>query len=84
MKLGVYAIRDAAIKCFVRPFYARSDAEAVRSVSDVCKDSTHPFSQHPEDYEVYKLGEFDEETGLFAVGAPVGLVSVKSLALRCN
>lgn len=81
MKLGVYGIRDAAVKAFMRPFYARSDAEAVRSITDTVKDATHPLAMHPEDYELYKFGEFNEESGLFEVGIPHGIVSVKSLVI---
>lgn len=60
MKLNMYAIKDSCSNTYQRPFYARSDGEALRSFSDIAGDSSHPIGQHPEHYSIWRLGTFSD------------------------
>ncbi|AXL15325.1 nonstructural protein [Microviridae sp.] len=60
MKIVVYSIRDSASGAFQKPFFARSDGEAMRAFGDVANDETHAVGQHPEHYTLFRLGQFDD------------------------
>lgn len=63
MKLRVYSVRDIKADAFAPPFFLGRDEVAARSFSDAIHDPKHPMASHPEDYELYCLGDFDDETG---------------------
>lgn len=58
-----YSVKDLKAAAFAPPFFLGRDEVAVRTFSDAIKDPTHPMHQHPGDYELYYLGEFNDETG---------------------
>lgn len=70
MKLFVVAIRDRAVDAFLRPWYVRSTGEALRVFTDSLNTPDSQMKVHPEDYDLYALGTFVEETGLFDTGVP--------------
>ncbi len=63
MKLNIYSIYDTASGLYSRPFFTPSDAEAIRSFSDIAQDAEHPIGKHPEDYTLYRLGIFADDNG---------------------
>lgn len=64
MKMRVYAIWDAAVTCYQRPFFCQADGEAVRAFSDLLLDKDHPVARHPEDYSLYRIGQYDDQSAL--------------------
>ena len=60
MKKTVYVIKDTVSKLFGNMFEAVNDEMAVRQFEYGLK--SYPFRQ---DTQLYRLGEFDEETGNF-------------------
>lgn len=70
MRLFVFAIRDRAIVCFMQPFTSPTKGGAERAFRDAINDSTTPMFNHPEDYDLYELGEFDQGTGLYDTKVP--------------
>jgi len=73
--LDAFTIRDSAAEAFMRPFFAQSSGAAIRSFSDMVNsdDKDHPVGQHPEDYTLFSIGSFDEQTGLMKVHPPESL-----------
>lgn len=67
MKLKIVSVRDRAADAFMRPFFVPSIGMAVRSFQDEInrQDADNAMFRHPEDYDLYDLGEFDEDTGKF-------------------
>lgn len=67
MKWKIFAIKDVAIAAFNRPFFVRHAGEAIRSFGDEVNrsDQQNPLYGHPKDYELWCLGEFDDEVGVF-------------------
>nr|QJB20881.1 MAG: nonstructural protein [Microvirus sp.] len=85
--MQVFSVRDKAVGAFLQPFYARSRGEAMRSFIDAMADGNHAFEKHPEDYDLYYLGDFDEEKGVFndpegvkVVSSPMNIMSGLSAA----
>lgn len=80
MKLIACAVRDSAANAFMRPFFVPTTGLAIRSFSDEVNraDKDNAMYQHPEDYELFEVGDFNEETGrLTALEAPRSLGSAK-------
>jgi hypothetical protein len=70
-KLFVVCVRDRALDIFGRPFFAPSMAMAERSFKDEVNSADSPMSAHPEDFDSYLLGTYDEATATFDCGSPV-------------
>lgn len=69
----IYAVKDLAVQAFGLPFFVRAKGEALRSFQDeVNSDKTKSaIAQHPEDYELYELGTYDEENSIIVYNGPV-------------
>lgn len=59
----IYSIYDRKAEIFNTPFFCRNDSVALRSFEDLLKDDRTTVSQHPEDFVLYKLGQFNDENG---------------------
>lgn len=68
-KLMVVAVRDSAVQAFNRPFFVPALGMAIRSFTDEVnrKGDDNPMSRHPDDFELWYLGMFDEEAGSFGI-----------------
>lgn len=62
----ILAVRDRAIDAFGRPFSAPALGQAIRSFGDEVNNPESPMNRHPEDYDLYYLAVFDDNTGRFA------------------
>lgn len=60
-----FAVKDLAVQAFGQPFLVRSQGEALRSFQDEVNktDGQSAIAAHPEDYELYKIGEYHDTTG---------------------
>lgn len=65
MRLKVYSIHDQKTGIFNRPFYNHTHGEAERNFSELVRDDKSTISKHPEDYDLYFLGEYDDNAGVF-------------------
>lgn len=83
MKL-VFAIRDSAMDQFSLPMFFVSKGEAIRGVGLVVNkvQEGNLYCSHPQDYELFYLGSFDEDKGVFACTAPESVVRLSELVLK--
>lgn len=63
MILKVFSVFDSKLQVFNTPFFSRSDADATRSFSDLVRDSRTTVGQHPEDFFLFEIGLYSDETG---------------------
>lgn len=74
MKFGVYAVRDVKVgfqSISVQP----NDAVAIRGFESTVINSDSVLFTHAEDFSLFKLGEFDVDSGrLIPLDLPVQLV----------
>lgn len=61
--MKIYAIKDIAIEAFGQPIFVRAQGQAVRSFMDECKNPESQLNKYPNDYELYYIGEYQDETG---------------------
>jgi hypothetical protein len=65
MKLNVYSIHDKAATAFTQPFFMHNDGLAIRAFQDnVNAKDENNISKHPEQFSLFKLGEYDDATGV--------------------
>lgn len=57
------ALYDRATESHAPVMTVNTRAEAIRSFRDAVNDPQTPISSHPTDYELYQIGEYDEEKG---------------------
>lgn len=65
MIIIVAAIKDRLADCYAQPMYFPTEGMAVRAFQDALADSGNNLSKHPDDYDLCKLGTFDDATGRF-------------------
>lgn len=70
----VFTIYDSKIAAYLPPFFMQTKPAAIRAISDCMMDATHQFAAHPEDYTLFYLGTFDDQTAKYATEeTPVSL-----------
>lgn len=81
MKLKIVAVRDRAADCFGMPNFVASIGGAIRSFADEInrKADNNPLSMHPEDFDLYELGEYDDASGSFETIKPRQIAIGKDL-----
>ena len=87
MKLVIVAIRDSAVGAYMRPFYLQSSGQAIRSFQDEVNRAAeeNTMFHHPEDYELFLLGEFDDVTGMFdLLEVSKSIATAKQLKVSVN
>lgn len=64
MKLHVLSVKDNAAQTFGRPFFVPSTGSAIRSFSDEVNRAAddNQLYKHPEDFDLYHVGTFNDET----------------------
>lgn len=63
MKLNLYSIFDKKARTYNTPFYLLNDEIAKRTALDLVKDHTTTIAKHPQDFILFRIGEFDDQTG---------------------
>lgn len=66
MILKVYSIRDAKAEVYNTPFYQKSHGEAERNFQTLVKDEKSTVAQYPDDFDLYFIGEYDDNKGTFS------------------
>lgn len=82
MIIRMYSVYDSKLTVFDRPWFAMRDEAALRAFADAINDGTGPgasWAKHPEDYSLFFVGEFDDETGDLIPSKVKNLVTASSL-----
>lgn len=60
---GIFTVRDMVSLIFLEPFCAPTIESAIRSFGEACRTDGHQFNKFPEDFALYKIGEWNGEVG---------------------
>lgn len=63
MKLKVHAIYDEKSEAYLQPFFVLTNAEAIRIFQGELVSETSLICQHPQDFTLYQLAEYDNNSG---------------------
>lgn len=75
----VFAVYDSKVKAYMQPFFMQTEGQAIRSWVDAVNDQSTQFYKHPEDFTLFLISEYDEESGKFK---NCGTPEAKGLALE--
>jgi len=70
MKQCVVAVFDRAAQLFGRPFFVQAPGQAIRSFTDEVNrkdDQRGEFARHPDDFDLFHLGEYDDTHATFEI-----------------
>jgi hypothetical protein len=78
MKLILCSVKDRAADAYGRPMFVPSTGVAIRSFSDEVnrKDPDNQLHNHPDDFDLFEFGEFDDNTGEFTLHESPKLLSL--------
>lgn len=84
MILKIIAIRDRAADAFGIPNFTASIGAAMRSFADEINSprENNQLNRHPEDFDLYELGTYNDNTGHFDVGVPRQIAIGKDLVQK--
>jgi hypothetical protein len=61
--MKLFTIRDHKAEFFHNPQAFRTVSEALRQFESEAKNENSMINKHPEDYTLYEIGEFNQDTG---------------------
>lgn len=66
-KVAIFTIYDRAASIYGTPFYSHNKQTALRSVAAEINrdDPSSTLASSPADFDLYELGEYDQDTGRF-------------------
>jgi len=78
MKLSICSVKDRAADAFGRPMFVPSTGVAIRSFSDEINRAAddNQLYNHPDDFDLFEFGEFDDNTGVFELHEQPKLLSL--------
>lgn len=66
----VLAVRDRALDAFMQPLFVPAIGMALRSFTDEVNRPESPMCAHPDDYDLYQIGTYDDAVGLLTSLTP--------------
>ena len=71
MHLFVVCVKDRAAEVFNRPFFVPHRNVAIRDFTDEVNRAAadNQLNKHPDDFDLYLLGEFNDNTGEFSISS---------------
>lgn len=83
MKNVLVSVLDLKAEFFGKPFAARTPGEAIRIFTDGINDNQTTLHQHPEDFALYHLADYDDQTGIVTrIEPPLLLLAGTSVEKR--
>jgi len=62
----IYVVLDKLAGAYGSPFVMQNDSIAVRDFAFACRQPESSLSRHPEDYSLWCIGAFDDNSGRIA------------------
>jgi len=81
MQLKVFAVRDSKTQTYGQPWFQQTVGEAERSFKTLVNDEKSMPNKYPEDFDLYELGSYDDQTGV-VVGRETPTHVAKAIALK--
>lgn len=70
MKANIYAVHDIKVNAYTAPFTNPTHGSALRAFSDHVNDPNSGANKHPEDFSLWHLGSFDDDSGEITPAKP--------------
>lgn len=77
----VCSVYDVKATLFSNPYYSVNVAVAIRDFNQGCLDPSSALSRNPEDFSLYQVATFDDESGQFTPTNPPIFLSAAASAI---
>lgn len=84
MKMVVCSLFDRGLMAYGRPMFVNHINQAHRSLIDEVNNAGSELNKHPEDYDLYELGEYDDSDASFALHKSPKMVVACSTLLKVS
>lgn len=79
----IFAVQDTKGEMFGDPFYAPNVPFAIRRFTHEVNKEDHPYNVWPEDFILFRLGKYEETTGvILSEDVPVAVVRATDVMAR--
>lgn len=78
----VVSVKDRAVDAYNRPFIVPTTGAAIRSFTDEVNRKESEMYAHPEDYDLYEIGTFDDQTGNISTQQPRVLTRAQDVVIK--
>jgi len=79
VKTMMFSVFDSKAAVFGTPFFMQREAMAIRAFTDLVNDPQTMVGKHPEDFSLFHVADFDDETAVSVSYAPRNLCTASSL-----
>lgn len=62
MKHRIFTVYDSKAEAYILPFFFATKGQALRAFTDMANDQNHAFYKHAEDYTLFEIGDYEDET----------------------
>lgn len=76
---GIYAVKDIKAELFKRPYVVNLEIDARRAFDSAVNDPMSQIHQFPQDFQLYKIGVFNENNGEIKTMAPTLITDALSV-----
>lgn len=73
MRVKVFAVYDSVARVFAQPFCFLEEGQACRAFANSAADQNTNIGMHPNDFTLFHIGFFDDNTGEVESIKPVSL-----------
>lgn len=63
----LFTIYDCKAEAYLKPFMYQNKGEAIRAFSDTVNSNDSMLNKHPEDYTLFELGTWDDNTAKYDI-----------------
>ncbi|QXP08515.1 MAG: nonstructural protein [Arizlama microvirus] len=67
MQNEIFSIYDTKAQSFHKPYYSQNTQTAIREATEAAKNPDSLLSRYPEDFNLFRLGVFDQHTGIITL-----------------
>ena len=75
----IHSVYDSKAQAYLQPFFSVTTGVAVRQFTAAVQDSNHDFHRFAEDYTLFELGDFNENTGKFSIAEPTAVLQASAV-----
>ncbi|AXH74012.1 MAG: nonstructural protein [Microviridae sp.] len=79
MQVNMYVIYDTKAKFYNKPFFMQNDQIAQRAFTDLANDPQTDICKHPTDFQLYKVGTYEDATATITSNPPIHMANAHEL-----
>lgn len=82
MQQNIYVLYDAKAGAYLTPFFFQNDSLAVRQMMMLLENKEGVFALHPEDFTLFQIGAYHDDTGTIDPCEPLALCGLGALSAQ--